>query len=54
MMYGPKGKLRIPGANSSAPRAGLAGQQFNRLVDFVDKSVRIRHAVISNVAPNLD
>jgi hypothetical protein len=39
---------------SVAPRAGLAGQQLNRLVDFVDKTVRIRHAVISDVTPNLD
>ncbi len=39
---------------SVAPRARLASQHLNRLVEFVDKGVRIRHAVISNVAPNLD
>jgi hypothetical protein len=39
---------------SPTPQAGLVGQQFHRLVDFVDKSVRMRLAVISNVAPNLD
>jgi hypothetical protein len=39
---------------SVTPQAGLAGQQFHRLVDFVDKTIRTRLAVISNVAPNLD
>ena len=39
---------------SPTPQAGLAGKQFHRLVDFVDKSVRMRLAVISNVAPNVD
>ncbi len=33
---------------SVTPQAGLTGQQFHRLVDFVDKTVRIRFAVISD------
>jgi hypothetical protein len=39
---------------SVAPQAGLTGQQFHGLVDFVDKSIRIRLAIISNVAPNIE
>ena len=34
-------------------RARLAAEHFHCLVEFVDKGVSIRHAVISNVAPNL-
>jgi hypothetical protein len=39
---------------SLAPRARLLGEQLNRLAEFVDESVSVRDAVISNVAPNLD
>lgn len=51
-----KGKTLHPRSQllSLAPQARLAGQQLHRLAEFVDKRVRIRHAVISNVAPNLD
>ena len=35
---------------SLASRAGLAGKRLNRLVEFVDIGVRIRPAVIGNVA----
>ena len=34
-------------------RARLAAEHFHCLVEFVDKGVGIRHAVIRNVAPNL-
>src|SRR5580698_10133026 len=34
-------------------RARLAAEHCHCLVEFVDKGVSIRHAVISNVAPNL-
>ncbi len=52
----PEGKTLNPRRQllSVASRAWLAGQQLNRLVGFVDESVRIRDPVISNVAPNLD
>jgi hypothetical protein len=37
-----------------APRTGIAGQQLNGFVEFVDKGVRTRHTVIRDVAPNFD
>ncbi len=51
-----KGKTLHPRRQllSVATRAGLAGQQLHRFVESVYKGVRIRHAVIGNVTPNLD
>src|SRR6266702_1880831 len=37
-----------------ASRARLAGKRLNRVVEFVDKGVRIRQTVIGNVARNFD
>jgi adenine-specific DNA methylase len=50
------GKTLNPGSQliSVTPQAGLTVQQFHRLVDLVDKTVRIRFAVISNVTSNLE
>jgi hypothetical protein len=51
-----KGKTLNPWSQlfSVAPQAWLAAQQLNRLVESIDKGIRIRHAVIGNVTPNLD
>jgi|SRR5580704_1480753 hypothetical protein len=51
-----KGKTLNPGSQlfPVAPRTGIAGQQLNGFVEFVDKGVRTRHTVIRDVAPNFD
>ena len=39
---------------SVTPQAGLTSQQFHCLVDFIDKTIGIRFAVISDVAPSVE
>ena len=50
-----KGKTLNPGSEllPMTSRARLAAKHLHCLVEFVDKGIRIRHAVIRNVAPNL-
>jgi hypothetical protein len=50
-----KGKTLNPGSNllPMTSRAGLAAEHLHRLVEFVDKRIRIRQAIIRNIAPNL-
>jgi hypothetical protein len=50
-----KGKTLNPGSQllPMTSRARLAAKHLHCLVEFIDKGIRIRHAVIRNVAPNL-